>query len=396
MDSLAFLPDLITLRKCLHQKAELSNMEVETSKIVHDYIVSKGRPDESLTGIGGHGLAFIYSGEKPGPTIAFRAELDAVPIDELLDLPHRSETAGVSHKCGHDGHMAILCGLSRWLAEHRPPAGRVVLFFQPAEETGEGARRMLADSRFARIRPDHCFALHNLPGFAAGEVVIRDDTFSCASVGLRIELRGMTSHAAHPERGRSPVPATKELLTALAGLQVVPDTDPDFSLATVVHVNIGEPAFGSAPGSATIMLTLRAQSDKRLALLLQEISSLVRKSCRLHSIESDIRRCDRFAASKNDSESVKLVKIAAQKSGLATRTLAAPFRWSEDFGLITRSFRGALFGLGAGLAQPELHRADYEFPDELIETGVRLLAELAETALRNKAGKTTIATSLSE
>src|SRR5690606_41957221 len=150
-----------------------------------------------------------------GLTLLFRAELDALPIAEISDVPHRSTIEGKGHMCGHDGHMAILAALGRLFGRQRPASGRVVLMFQPAEETGNGAAGVVADPRYAAIRPDYAFSLHNLPGVPLGHVRLRSGVVNCASRGIRILLDGRTAHASMPETGIAPTLAVARLLPAL-------------------------------------------------------------------------------------------------------------------------------------------------------------------------------------
>ena len=150
------------LRKELHQYPEVSGKEVNTAKRIKAFI-EKHHPTEIIENIGGNGLAVVYEFGKQGKTIVIRCELDALPIEEKNDFEHRSTIKGVSHKCGHDGHMAIVAGLIFWLKEQLFTKGKVVLLFQPAEETGQGAYKVLQDKRFQELKADYVFALHNIP-----------------------------------------------------------------------------------------------------------------------------------------------------------------------------------------------------------------------------------------
>jgi len=212
-----YLNKLQELRKELHQFPEYSGREKKTADRILKYCAAFP-PDLVIEKLGGHGLALIYKGEMEGKTILLRAELDALPLDEVIDIPHRSRNKDLAHKCGHDGHMAILCGVAAMLHEHRPKTGRVVLLFEPAEETGKGALAVFKDPKFQGILPDYVFALHNLPGFPAGSVIVRNDTFAFASLGLFTRIKGESSHAAFPEHGISPLPALIELQSALPEL----------------------------------------------------------------------------------------------------------------------------------------------------------------------------------
>ncbi len=378
------LDQLIKLRRNLHRHAELSNRESKTAAIIVDFLQENGRPDSLHTGFGGQGIVCVYKGQAGGAALAFRCELDALPIPEVNQLAHRSLSDAVSHKCGHDGHMAILCGVAAVLAKHRP-AGDVYLIFQPAEETGEGAQRMLRDPRFGKLKPDFVFALHNLPGYPLHEIVLRPGVFSCASAGLAARLAGRTAHAAQPESGVSPGPALAEILRTLYDLPHLPDDSPEFALVTVVHARLGEIAFGAAPGEAVVMATLRAYNDGRLQELRAHLRQQIEKIAGRYSLTCDMSWLEVFAATVNDRTAVEMIGQAADECGLKVARRSHPFRWSEDFGQFTRCFKGALFGLGAGENHPDLHCGDYDFPDALLESGIRLFTRLLQQQERLRA-----------
>lgn len=254
------LDPVIRLRHQLHRRPELSGEESETAKTVAGFFRPLA-PDAIIENVGGSGLAIVFAGTQDGPTVLFRCELDALPIRELNDFEHRSVVTGVSHKCGHDGHMAILAAAGIELASRRPVRGKVVLLFQPAEETGAGAAAVIRDPAFVPINPDFSFALHNLPGFPLGTLVLRDGAMTCASQGMTITLTGSTAHAAQPETGNSPAQAMCQIIEKLSALPtgIVPAGETAF--VTVVGSKLGERAFGTAPGYAEIWATLRSETD---------------------------------------------------------------------------------------------------------------------------------------
>ena len=208
----------------------------------------------------------------------FRSELDALPIHELSAVPHASVVPGKSHMCGHDGHTAILAALGRQLGRRRPARGRIVLMFQPAEETGNGAAGVVGDPRFGEIAPDFAFSLHNMPGLPFGEVRLKPGVVNCASRGMRIVLEGKTAHSSMPETGVSPMMAVSRLLPALTGLGGGTFADDDFGMVTVTHVLMGEPVFGIAPGHAEVRATLRTRRDELMASLCAPRKRWSRKS----------------------------------------------------------------------------------------------------------------------
>ncbi len=368
---------IIELRRTIHSRPSLAEDETATVATLTDFIAPY-KPDRVLAGIGGTGVAFVFEAPEPGPTVLFRSELDCVPVAEKNSFSHCSSRVGLSHSCGHDGHMAIVSGLAPWLVSGLIKKGRVVLFFQAAEETGEGAERAIDDKRFAEIAPDFVFALHNLPGFPLGQVIVREGLFSCASTGMVAALKGVSAHAAHPEQARCPALAMAEIIQNLLAL---PTRFDFFTLVTVIHARLGEVAFGTTPGYAEIMATFRADGDDRLRKLLDEAQGVISKSAVDHGLDHDISWRDPFAATVNHPQALRLVEKAARAIGADLVRAENPFRWSDDFGQFTARFPGAMFGLGAGVDHSPLHSPYYDFPDELIMTGVGLFEEIIRELL---------------
>ncbi|MFN7002622.1 MAG: amidohydrolase [Roseinatronobacter sp.] len=374
-DDMAALTDL---RHALHARPEISGQEFATAARIAEFL-RPTHPTQCVEGLGGSGLAFVYDSGRSGPRVMFRAELDALPIQEQTGLDYAPQQPGKAHLCGHDGHMAILAGLGLWLARNPPRTGQVVLLFQPAEETGEGARSVIADPRFETLRPDWAFALHNMPGVAQAALVVAPGVASCASIGLRMRFSGREAHAAQPETGISPAPALTALMAALGPFSEPGPMGPDFRLATLCHLSMGQPAFGIAPASAEAWVTLRGHDDKVLADLEAQVLAQLEKIA--GGLEIEITRHDHFHATVNDPGAAKIVRIVQAKLGFASGHFAVPMRPSEDFGAFSGQTRTALIFLGAGTRHPALHDPAYDFPDSLIAPGVAVFAGITEQIL---------------
>lgn len=372
--------DLVSLRRRLHAHPELSGQERRTAALIAAELRGL-EPDLLLEGLGGTGVAAVFEGRESGPGLLFRAELDALPIEEVNDFEYRSETAGTSHKCGHDGHMAILLGLARRVARRRPPHGRVIVLFQPAEETGEGAQNVLDDARFEQIRPDFAFALHNLPGYPLGAVITRAGAFTAGVRSLIIRLQGMTSHAAEPEHGVNPAVAIADLLHLAERLTQPNPARPDFTLVTPVYATLGERAYGVSAGYGEVHFTIRCWSSDQMEQLAGDLLRMTESIVRGHGLEYDTEWTNIFYANYNDAEVVNIIREAALQNGRLHLERREPLKWGEDFGAFTQRFKGAMFGLGAGEDTPALHNPDYDFPDELIDVGVDLFARLTDLLL---------------
>jgi len=381
MPELFDLQKIIHLRHELHSCAELSESEFVTSEQIA-FFLSQLNPDELIRNIGGNGIACIFKGAQEGPSVLFRCDMDALPIEETNNFSYVSKEKGVSHKCGHDGHMAIMAGLAEVFSKNRPSRGQVVLLFQPSEENGQGAFRVVEDEKFKQIRVDCAFALHNLPGYPKGAIVLKENTFASASKGMIIKLHGKTSHAGEPENGISPALAMSKIIESLIALPNKRVLFSDFTLVTVIHARLGEVAFGTSPGYAVVMATLRSYSDNDMDIMATNAEQMVIELSEMYQLKHEIEYVEDFPATINDNQMVKLVEESAQNNQYQITYLEKPFRWSEDFAHFTQRFPGALFGLGSGLNHPQLHNPDYDFPDDIIEYGVNMFYEIYQRMIK--------------
>lgn len=375
---------LVALRHELHRWPELSGAESGTAARLATRLRALG-PSGLIEGLGGHGLVATFDYGIPGPALLFRAELDALPILESDDIPHYSTHPGVSHKCGHDGHMSILVGLAEILAKQSSLKGKVHLLFQPAEETGAGARAVLEDPRFAEVVPSMGFALHNLPGVPKHAIVVKNGTFTASVGSLIARFHGRTAHASEPELGLNPSKAIAEFLQGCDGFNRTDPTKDDFRLVTPVHVVIGSPAYGVSAGEGEVHLTLRCWKDVDLEALYDLVLERAEAICRRHELTLTHESLQRFYAIVNDSTAADGVRRAAHGCGLRVIEQASPVKAGEDFGLFSARFPCCLFGVGAGEETPPLHSPDYDFPDDVIDTGVGILEAIVRGALGGSA-----------
>lgn len=357
---------LESLRHKLNKNAELSGQEKNTNKIINNFL-EKTNPDVHYRNVGGYGIIVIYKGVEEGKNILLRADIDG------LNIPGGSQ---FSHRCGHDGHATILCGLAMRYGKKRPAKGDVILLFQPAEETGEGAQAVINDPLFQGLKIDTAFALHNLPSFAKHQIVIKRDCFASASLGLKLIFDGKTSHASQPDKGNNPQKVVTTLLDAFQKKYENLCNDKHHTILTVTHVVVGEETFGVTPGHAEIWLTLRSQDDSALRQLTEStiaLSEYVAQEFKLkfsHSIHED------FVATMNSDKLTDIVEKSAQELRLSVNKINTPFPWSEDFGRFGSICPVCLFGLGCGLKHEPLHSPSYDFEDEIIDTGVDMFEKI--------------------
>ena len=334
------------LRHLLHENPEPSNHETKTRRILIDFI----RDNTTMEVFDcGKGFYAAYRGNKDTKNgIALRADYDALV----------QEDGSCAHHCGHDGNSAALCYTALMLEEMKPKKN-VFLLFQPAEETGDGAKECL--ELFDKEEVDEIYGCHTLPGFEFGQVYTKTGTFACGSEGMILELHGTPAHAAYPENGISPARATAEVLLLADGIPETMGSDHLLKI-TVIGVKMGEKAFGMSAADSQIWLTLRAEKEAELRLIHDRILEEAGKLSERYGLEFTYEIQDAFPATENHEEQARHVLSATNG-----KELEKPMRWSEDFGHYLRHCKGAYFGIGAGIDHPDLHTAAYEYPDELLK-----------------------------
>ncbi|MSS63392.1 amidohydrolase [Velocimicrobium porci] len=358
------LEKLYQLRKELHAHAEGAGKEVRTQEILKKFI----RSNTSLKIVEeGKWFYCIYEGRKEAKEktrIAFRADMDGVS----------SPDGSVAHRCGHDGHSTVLAGLALELEEKKPERD-VILLFQHGEETGEGARE--CKKTLKDTNTDEIYGFHNIPGYPVGSVLIREETFACASKGMIIHLTGKPSHAAYPEAGINPAFVIGELITSLPDL-LEQKHYKGMVLCTVIKILVGDEAFGVSASEGEILLTIRAHYEEDLEKLQDKMERFVKEHAQKSGLEYSFAYSEEFPETRNYSTCVETIKKVSDKLGLLSVYPEEPFRWSEDFGHYLKDTKGAFFGIGDGETYTQLHTETYEFPDEIIKTAVSMFYGIIE------------------
>ncbi len=369
------LKAITDLRHELHRHPELSLHEHGTKKRLIEFITA--RTSLEITDCGSWFYAVKYGTDPAAGNIAFRADMDALPIDESLMSPenapdHTSENPGVSHKCGHDGHCAALCGLALEL-EGRVTARTIYLIFQHAEETGIGGR--ICSALIDEKKISEIYAFHNLGGYPEGAVVYRKGLTQPSSEGLEILFHGVTSHAGMPEDGRNPAEVMSE--TVLKSTDLAQRPSKGMVLCTVAGMNAGTGDFGISAGEGTLRLTLRAEYEEELAALRNEILEFAKKTAASRGISTEFNIYDSFPETRNTGHGIGRVLAAADALSCKTIEMDDLWRASEDFGHYLKKCEGAMFYIGTGSDRPALHTLEYDFNDRILETAADMFTELA-------------------
>ncbi|MCR4660085.1 MAG: amidohydrolase [Bacteroidales bacterium] len=365
------MKSIAEIRHELHKHPDVSCHEEYAHDVIVDFL-SALQPTAVHTHVGGYGVVAVWGSNSSAPTVAFRADTDALPI---------------GHRCGHDGHTAILMRLAELVnnefccdANTADVAAKhnIILIWQPAEETGEGARRVLESGVLQKYNIVSIFALHNLPGYPLGTVVLCPRTFAAASTGVVYRLDGRETHASTPELGLNPGLAVAEIIKRFDSFN---GHGGEFRQSTLICVRVGEPAFGTSAGHAEAMFTLRAFTNGEMERLLADANNAVAEIAASHGLTTSHELVEPFRATENNGECVEAIEKVAQEVPLKVRYQMEPNRWSEDFAEYLFEFKGAMFGIGSGENHAELHRPDYEFPDEIIEPAAALFFKLATQVL---------------
>lgn len=367
--------EIIELRRELHAHPELSCHEDNTKKTLMRFI--KEHTNLAIFDKDTWFYTLKKASKKSDiPGIAFRADFDALPINETLPLSYCSTTPGVSHKCGHDGHAASLCGLAIAL-DQKDVQRDVYLIFQPAEEIGRGGKPCADFVKEQNI--SEVYAFHNRSGYPENTIVAKEGLMQCASVGLVVTFHGKTSHASEPELGINPSHAIATLLDFTYALS--PENFSDFTLCTVIGVSMGDRNFGISPGDGEACYTLRANCDEDLALLERMIKEKASYVAAESNMNVTFEVYDPFPATVSTPVCARKVRRCAEQNGLSFLPMDSPWRASEDFGWYTKACPGAMFYIGDGEDYPALHTKEFDFNDRIMDTAVRMFLSLIEEPL---------------
>jgi hippurate hydrolase len=376
----AFADELTAWRRDIHTHPELSGEEVRTPALVAERLKAFGC-DEVVTGIGKTGVVARIKGNRPGAkVIGLRADMDALPIDEATGRPYASIAAGKMHACGHDGHTTMLLGAARYLAETRNFAGEAVLIFQPAEESGVGARAMIADGLMERFGITEVYGMHNMPGVPVGQFAIRPGSIMAAADWFTVEIEGKGSHAARPNESIDTLYVAALTVTALQAI-VARNVDPiDSAILSVTQISAGN-TFNVIPQTATLKGTIRSFDTKVRDLVHARFAEIVNGVAAMHGARAVIDIRQGSTATVNHDEQTLLAAEAA--AGIVGETLVdqavVPCTASEDFGLMLEARPGAFIFIGNG-DSAGLHHPKYDFDDASLPIGASYWARLVETA----------------
>ena len=376
--------EIQTLRRTIHAHPELRYEETATADLVAKTLESWGI--ETHRGLGKTGVVGVLKRGNGARSIGLRADMDALPIEEATGLDYESANPGVMHACGHDGHTSILLAAARYLAESGSFSGTLRLIFQPAEEIGAGARKMLSEGLFDRFPVDAVFGLHNWPGVPTGQFGFVTGPAMASVDKAVINIVGKGGHGAEPHRAVDPVLASASFITALQSV-VSRNIDPqEMAVATVGSIHAGS-ASNVIPESVEMKLTMRAYNETVRARLQERIPALARAQAESFGAVAEVDYRLGFPALVNHAEETEFARNVALQA-LGSAAVEADFRprtASEDFAFLLQAKPGSYLFVGNGDSAP-LHSARYDFNDAIIAPAARYWVRLAEAFLANDNG----------
>ena len=374
----ADIDELVALRRDIHANPETAFDETRTSELVAAKLRAWGI--ETHTSIGKTGVVGVIRGTGAAPgmgrTIALRADMDALPMEEEGRPLHRSLRQGVFHGCGHDGHTAMLLGTARHFSRHRDFAGTLVLIFQPAEETGGGALAMLADGLESRFPYDEIYGMHNAPHFAPGTFGVRDGAMLASCDEMRIDVTGVGGHGSSPEKTRDPIAAAAQLICALQTV-VSRAIDP----ASAAVLSIGSIHAGTTsnviPSHAQMTGTVRTFDESVRKRMKARIESTCAGVALATECEIAVTFYGSSPATINHRVQAEAAAAAAEQVFGAENVLRdfPPLNGSEDFSEFLLRRPGAYVLLGQGGVY--CHHPEFDFNDDVLPLGVRFFVTLA-------------------
>ena len=377
-------PDIIeacvALRRRIHQDPELSGLEYKTREIIVAELKAAGL--EVQTFPESTGVVGLWPGRDRSRSVALRADMDALPMQETSELPWASHTGQAMHACGHDGHTGILLGLAKHLGRARKAyAADIKLLFQPAEESGNGAKRMVEAGVLLAPKVEAVFGLHGWPDLPLGTVGVHGGAVMASVDNFEITVLGRGGHGAQPHHALDPVLAAAQLIVAAQSL-VSRSTDPvESSVLTFGHVQGGR-TYNVIPEDCLLRGTLRTHSEGLRNKLKLGLENLSLGLCRALGLDARIEWVEGCPATVNDPAMASLARRAAIRAVGADRCLEPkPSMAGEDFPFFLEKTPGAYLWLGLGAASGPLHNPRFDFNDAALATGIQLFLAILEEKL---------------
>ncbi|WP_321930836.1 M20 aminoacylase family protein [Paraburkholderia guartelaensis] len=374
------------LRRTIHAHPELRYEETQTSDLVAAKLTEWGI--EVHRGMGKTGVVGVLKRGTGKRMVGLRADMDALPIQELNTFDHRSRNEGKMHACGHDGHTAMLLGAAQYLARHGQFDGTIVFIFQPAEEGGAGAKAMIEDGLFKQFPVDAVFGIHNWPGMPAGYFGVTEGPIMASSNEFRIEIKGVGSHAALPHNGRDPVFTAVQIANGLQSIITRNKKPLDTAVLSITQIHAGD-AVNVVPNTAWIAGTVRTFTTDTLDLIESRLRKIAESTAEAYDCSVDITFHRNYPPTVNSSAEAQFAAEVMREVVGADHVDAnvEPTMGAEDFSFMLLEKPGCYAFLGNGEGGHRdaghgagpcmLHNASYDFNDQLLPVGSSFWVHLA-------------------
>lgn len=386
IELLPFHDWLVDIRRFFHQIPELAYKEHQTSEKICEILQSLDVPFQK--GIAGTGVIARLKAKSSGKTVAFRSDMDALPIQELGDRPFKSKHPGLMHACGHDAHMTIAVGIIRGLKEKdwiHTGCGEIIFIFQPAEEGGAGAKAILDSGVLDSDRIVAIFGGHMLPEFPAGTVAITSGVSNAAADSIQIRLIGKGGHGAHPYQCKDVIVISAHLILQLQGLISREISALDSAVITIGSFHAGT-ASNIIPEQAVLLGTLRTLSSEIRAKMIRRIRELLDGLQTSYGISAELDITEGYPLLINDPNLFEhTYRCAIDMLGKENVVLDRPRMGAEDFAFFCNKWKGMMVGIGCHDPQKGfihgLHSPWFEIDERSLDVGVKFFSHLLETCL---------------
>jgi amidohydrolase len=385
-----FNSEIVAIRRDLHANPELRFEETRTAERVAQKLGEWGIP--VLRGMGVTGVVGVLKKGTSGKSIGLRADMDALPVQEQNDFPHASRHPNKMHACGHDGHTAMLLGAARYLATHGQFDGTVYFVFQPAEEGGAGASRMIEDGLFEKCPMDAIFGMHNWPGLAVGEFGVTPGPMMASSNEFEVIVNGKGSHAAQPHKSVDPIMVAVQIAQSWQTIITRNKSPIDSAVLSITQIHAGS-ATNIIPDSASLIGTVRTFSEAVLDMIEERMRCIAQHTGTAFDASIDFQFHRNYPALVNHVDPTRFAVNVMQSivGSEMVNAEAEPTMGAEDFAFMLQKKPGCyvFLGNGDGLHRAEghglgpcnLHNPSYDFNDELLPIGATYWVRLVEAAL---------------
>lgn len=387
---IAFQAEIQQIRRDLHAHPELCYEEQRTSDIVAAQLTAWGIP--VIRGLGKTGVVGIIKNGSSSRAIGLRADMDALPMQEMNTFAHASRHAGKMHACGHDGHTAMLLGAAKYLAEQRNFDGTVYLVFQPAEEGGAGARSMIQDGLFEQCPMDEIYGMHNWPGAAAGTMSVTAGPMMASSNEFYVTVKGKGAHAAQPHKGIDPVMIAVQIAQSWQTIISRQKSPLDTAVLSITQIHAGS-ATNVIPDEANLVGTVRTFTQPVLDMIEQRMGEVAQHTAAAFGAEVEFKFRRNYPPLVNHAQQTRFA-VEVMKEVVGAENVddqVEPTMGAEDFAFFLQAKPGCYVFIGNGegehrdgghgLGPCVLHNASYDFNDNLLPIGASFWVKLVEKAL---------------